>query len=380
MRKIPVKIAPSFFVMAALLGFLNSYSLIGTIIWMFVIFISVLFHEYGHATFATLFGQRAQIQLFAFGGLTLPQGKKLKGWQEFLVIAMGPGFGFLLYFAASLIPLSWFAGMGAVGGYLSYTVVVTRFINLFWTVINLIPILPLDGGHLLRVVLSGFIGHKAWKVSFVISFVLALAGCLFFFAIKQYFIGIVFLLFTFQSAETLRQFRNFTKDDENGNIKGQMEEAQKQLQHGDLEGAKKCLENLLSSTSHGMIHTLAVENLAKIAFHEDNKEKAYELLKGEEKYLSAEGKILFYQVCFYQKDYDRVIKLSGKIFELERTSEIAIIAAKAMSQEEKAKESVAWLTAAKVFGEADLKEILGNAAFDKIRESKEFQKFITKNG
>ena len=351
----------------------------GTAIWMLVIFVSVLFHEYGHAIFATIFGQRAQIQLFAFGGLTLPQGKKLKAWQEFVVIAMGPGFGFLLYFAASLIPLSLFSGIGMLGEYLSYTVKVTRFINLFWTVINLIPILPLDGGHLLRVVLSAFMGHKAWKASFMISFALSLLGCLFFFAIGQYFIAIVFLLFTFQSGETLRQFRNFTKEDENGSVKGQMEEAQKQLQHGDLESAKKCLENLLSSTSHGMIHTLAIENLAKIAFHEEDKQKAYDLLKGEEKHLSAEGKVLFYQACFYQQDYARVIKLSGKIFELERTSEIAIMAAKAMGYEAKAKESVAWLTAAKVFGEGNFQEIVKSSAFDSVRESKEFQKFLTKN-
>lgn len=379
MKKIPLKIAPSFFVMAAVLGFLNTRSMMGTLIWMFVIFISVLFHEYGHALAATFFGQSAQIQLFAFGGLTLPQGKKLKGWQEFIVIAMGPAFGFLLYFGALFIPVATLQAMGPMGGYLAYTVIVTRFINLFWTVINLIPILPLDGGHLLRVILSGFIGHKSWKVSFITSFVLSAAACLFFFAVGQFFIGAIFLLFTFQSFETLRQFKNFTKDDTKDGIKDEMKKASNMLNTGDIESAKKCLETLLNSTHEGMIHTLAKENLAKIAFQQDEKDKAYDLLKSEEKNLSREGKVLFYQTCFYAKDYSRVIKLAGQIFEIERSSEIAIMAAKAMSNEKKITETIAWLTAAKVFGEVDLPEVASSKAFDEIRDSAEFQKFLTKN-
>lgn len=365
--------------MAAVLGFLNTRTMMGTLSWMFVIFISVLFHEYGHALSATFFGQSAQIQLFAFGGLTLPQGKKLKGWQEFIVIAMGPAFGFLLYFGALLIPIEPLQAMGPLGGYLAYTVVVTRFINLFWTVINLIPILPLDGGHLLRVILSGFIGHKSWKVSFITSFVLSVAACIFFFVVGQFFIGAIFLLFTFQSFETLRQFKNFTKDDVSDSVKGEMQKASNMLKTGDIESAKKCLETLLCSTHEGMIHTLAKENLAKIAFAQEEKQKAYELLLSEEKNLSREGKILFYQTCFFTKDYERVIKLAGQVFEMERSSEIAIMAAKAMSNEKKITETIAWLTAAKVFGEVNLLEVTDNKAFDEIRDSSEFQKFLAKN-
>lgn len=379
MKKIPLKIAPSFFLMAALLGFLNTFSLMGTLIWAFVIFISVLFHEYGHALAATFFGQRAQIQLFAFGGLTIPQGKKLKGYQEFIVIAMGPLFGFLLYFATLLVPLETLANTTAFGPYLAYLVVVTRFINLFWTVINLIPILPLDGGHLLRVMLEAFIGHKSWKVSFYISLILSASGALFFFFVGQFFIGAIFLLFTFQSFETLRQFKNFTKDDASDSNKGMMARAGAMMREGDLTSAKKCLESLLHSTHEGMIHTLAKENLAKIAYEQGDRNKSYELLKSEEKNLTSDGKVLFYRVCFDRKDFDRVIAFAGEIFELERKSEIAIIAAKAMGYQKKISETIAWLMAAKVFEEINIPEIVSSTAFDEIRDSEEFQKFISKN-
>ncbi len=379
MKKIPVKIAPSFFLMAAILGFLNTFSLMGTIIWAIVIFLSVLVHEYGHAIAATLFGQRAQIQLFAFGGLTLPHGKKLKQWQELIVIAMGPAFGFGLYFATFLIPIETLQSLGVVGPYLAYALIVARFINLFWTVINLIPILPLDGGHLLRVLLEVFIGHKSWKASFIISLLLSAAGSCYFFAMGQFFIGAIFLLFTFQSYETLRQFKNFTKDDISESNNGKMNQANEMIKEGDITSAKKCLETLLYSTHEGMIHTLAKENLAKIAFEQGDKEKCYKLLLSEEKNLSSAGKVLFYHVCFQMEDFSRVILLAGQAFEIEQDSEIAIIAAKATGYEKKIAEAIGWLTTAKLFGAADISEVTDNKAFDQIRDSEEFQKFVMKN-
>jgi stage IV sporulation protein FB len=47
--KIPIAISPAFWIFAALIGYLNSQSFIGTIIWIGIIFVSVLVHEFGHA-------------------------------------------------------------------------------------------------------------------------------------------------------------------------------------------------------------------------------------------------------------------------------------------------------------------------------------------
>ena len=74
---IPVRVSPLFFLTAALIGFLWSNTLMGTLIWMMIIFVSVLVHEYGHALTAKAFGQSPRIELVAFGGLTIPQGKRL---------------------------------------------------------------------------------------------------------------------------------------------------------------------------------------------------------------------------------------------------------------------------------------------------------------
>src|SRR5271155_1717567 len=97
---IPIRIHPIFWLMGLLLGWLISQSLIGMFIWLGIIFISVLVHEFGHALAALAFGQSSHIDLIAFGGLTTRQGGKLKLWQEFVVVASGPLAGLCLCFAA----------------------------------------------------------------------------------------------------------------------------------------------------------------------------------------------------------------------------------------------------------------------------------------
>ena len=85
-KKIPVTISPLFWVVAAMIGFLNTNHIIGTLIWIPIIFISILFHEYGHALTSLFFGQHPKIALVAFGGVTYPQGPRLHLWKEFFVV------------------------------------------------------------------------------------------------------------------------------------------------------------------------------------------------------------------------------------------------------------------------------------------------------
>ena len=84
--KIPVTIHPTFFLIAAVIGYLNSMSLIGTIIWFGINLVSVLIHEFGHAITAKLFGLAPRIELVAMGGLTYHEGGKLPYWKQFFIV------------------------------------------------------------------------------------------------------------------------------------------------------------------------------------------------------------------------------------------------------------------------------------------------------
>jgi stage IV sporulation protein FB len=157
--RIPISIFPTFWIVAALIGYVNSLSWIGTLIWMLVIFISVLFHEFGHALTALLFGRHPRIELVAMGGLTYHEGENLPFWKQFLIVFDGPLFGFILFLlSTAMLQFFVITNEALISG-----LKITQWVNLFWTVLNLVPVMPLDGGQLLRIVCEGFWGVRGFK-------------------------------------------------------------------------------------------------------------------------------------------------------------------------------------------------------------------------
>ena len=146
--KIPIRIHPLFWFLAVAIGWLNADGNIPkTAIWIVIILFSVLVHEFGHALTALAFGQRARIDLVGFGGLTHRHGGKLKFWQEFLVVLNGPLFGLLF----SALAYMWLVKVNPPQESLyRYGLQVTVLVNIFWTILNLMPVYPLDGGNLFK--------------------------------------------------------------------------------------------------------------------------------------------------------------------------------------------------------------------------------------
>ncbi len=116
---------------------------------------SVFLHEMGHALTSRHFGLQPTVVLTGFGGFTSHQPAR-RPRDEFIVVAAGPTMNFLLaggLFALAAGVLSAEADMGFLGQLLSQII----FLNIFWGIYNLLPIMPLDGGQLLRVTLRKFI-------------------------------------------------------------------------------------------------------------------------------------------------------------------------------------------------------------------------------
>jgi len=109
---IPVRIEPFFWASAFFLGrgfhIKNKDDLISTAIWMIILFVSILVHEFGHAlTSRKLAGGKPDVALVAFGGYARPN-THLNKKQNILVCFAGPLAGFLLFFiTAALVILNW---------------------------------------------------------------------------------------------------------------------------------------------------------------------------------------------------------------------------------------------------------------------------------
>src|SRR5712692_9344224 len=75
----PVSVYPSFLIAAALLGYVWMDAWQTLLIWIGVVFVSVLVHELGHAVVALAFGGRPEIRLEGFGGVTFPRSPWTEG-------------------------------------------------------------------------------------------------------------------------------------------------------------------------------------------------------------------------------------------------------------------------------------------------------------
>ena len=159
---VPFEVAPYFWIFSAILGSNVAHGdngLLRLAIWVACVFVSIVIHEMGHALAARYCGLSPAVLLYTMGGLTVMRGGSLTRPQGVLVSLAGPVAGFALYgLVGESTPalLRWY--VHGAGGTLTPTALFLLgeafsdllFINLIWTLFNLLPILPLDGGQVLR--------------------------------------------------------------------------------------------------------------------------------------------------------------------------------------------------------------------------------------
>ena len=104
---IPVRVLPWFWLTTFFTGASNDTGLV--LIWIAVVFVSILIHELGHVLAYRAFGTKGEILLYGWGGLAVPlRGRAWNTFQQVVVSAAGPMAGFCL--AACALPVSCFVG------------------------------------------------------------------------------------------------------------------------------------------------------------------------------------------------------------------------------------------------------------------------------
>jgi len=194
----PVRIHPFFWLVGLFIGFRGGPNAgIDLLIWFVAFFTSILIHELGHALMMRRFGRQSHIVLYAMGGLAVEgrpmdfgfgspwsfdsytgfQPRQRTPQEQILISAAGPGIQFVLLglivaivyatggrviprFGGSLLPYLDVVD-GTIGNNQNLSELVEMFIqvNLYWPLINLLPVLPLDGG---QIALQVLMQHDPW--------------------------------------------------------------------------------------------------------------------------------------------------------------------------------------------------------------------------
>lgn len=156
-----------------------------SLLFVVLLFLCVLLHEFGHIFTARGFGVRTpDVILLPIGGVARLERIPEKPSEEFLIAIAGPAVNVVI--ALLLIAVG---GANLSAGHLSSTLeaanvsMVDRLaaVNLFLALFNLIPAFPMDGGRVLRALLASRLGYvRATEIAAMIgqgvAFVLGFLG------------------------------------------------------------------------------------------------------------------------------------------------------------------------------------------------------------
>ncbi|HOR27404.1 MAG TPA: M50 family metallopeptidase [Candidatus Sumerlaeota bacterium] len=142
---------------AAYVEIFRGATLLGGVLFLLAVFASIVLHELGHALVARRFGIRTDdIVLYPIGGVARLRSMG-EGLQELWIALAGPAVNLLIAFALGLVLL-------ATGGFVPVTddsrlagipfAQQLLLINLLLMLFNLIPAFPMDGGRVLRSLLT----------------------------------------------------------------------------------------------------------------------------------------------------------------------------------------------------------------------------------
>ncbi len=131
-------------------------------VWLLILFLSVLIHELGHALVASRMGASASIRLHAMGGVTSwSMDEPVRPGRRIVIALAGSAAGlvvgglvWLLLLRTDLVPPPWSAPA---------RLFVTA--NVFWGLLNWLPVRPLDGGHVVAATLELVFGRRGSTVA-----------------------------------------------------------------------------------------------------------------------------------------------------------------------------------------------------------------------
>jgi Zn-dependent protease/CBS domain-containing protein len=153
------------------------------LIFMVLLFLCVLAHEFGHIFTARAFGVNTpDVTLLPIGGVARLERIPEEPGQEFLIAIAGPAVNIVIAGALILFAGADISGRSLAGMEQANISMVDRLasVNLFLALFNMIPAFPMDGGRVLRALLAirlGFTRATEWAASigqwfaFVLGFI-----------------------------------------------------------------------------------------------------------------------------------------------------------------------------------------------------------------
>ena len=117
-----------------------------------ILLFSITLHEFGHAWAIERYGYgKSRILLWGMGGLCINRNGPYGNRQGLKIALAGPGFGLMLGIPALIVMILLTGWTSETESALAIKEIIkfVVFVNVGWSILNLLPIFPLDGGRVL---------------------------------------------------------------------------------------------------------------------------------------------------------------------------------------------------------------------------------------
>jgi stage IV sporulation protein FB len=238
---LPVRIHPFFWIATLLLkmgGSGKDSEPLDVLVWIGVVFVSILVHELGHAVMQRRYGGHPRITLYSFGGLASCEHCDRSPTSQLAILFAGPLAGFL--FAAGILLVIKLTGrdcgvvitsqaeellathhafpVNLVGNLYAYfqpfmspvlnpIVYYLLYVNIAWGFLNLLPVYPLDGGQIARELFT--LGNPRTGIVLSLQLSIGVAVLLALYALSRdsFYLCLMFGYLAYASFQTLRMYR-----------------------------------------------------------------------------------------------------------------------------------------------------------------------------
>lgn len=202
---VPVEVRTEFWVASVVLAFSRLTEPVLLVEWIVVLAVSILIHELGHAVAFRAFGHRPHVVLYTMGGLTYgTPGVDMSPGRDILVSLAGPAAGLAL--GGLVWAISTAAPPPPEALLLRTTVADLLWVNIGWGLVNLLPIVPLDGGQVLRSVLRTRMAYgRADRIALIVSVVIGAGAAILAVSLGMTFAAIMAGVLAAQAFSSLRE-------------------------------------------------------------------------------------------------------------------------------------------------------------------------------
>ena len=176
------------------------------LLWIPILFLSVLLHELAHAAMIAIFGfGGSSIVLAGMGGVTINE-RRARPWQDMLISLAGPAASFAIAWICALVSnhIPYARQDPALLAFLP----LMYSANIAWGIFNLFPVPPLDGGQAVRNFFRTFLDERkafvgsVW-IAIVVGTLIAVAALL----ARWFFLGILMAWYVWTNWQAWTEYR-----------------------------------------------------------------------------------------------------------------------------------------------------------------------------